>query len=149
MKKFSFSLEKVLDYKQQILDAVQNEHAEAIANVRRQEDILESAWQEYREYNDEFRKSKETGMMVTEAILFQSGLRAMEMQIQKESEKLDELKKIEEEKRNVVVEAKKETSSLEKLKEKKLEAYQKDVAKKEEEFIDEFVSSQRAAERTA
>lgn len=149
MKKFSFSLEKVLDYKQQVLDAVQNEHAEAIANMRRQEDILENAWREYREYNEEFRKSKETGMMVTEAILFQSGLRAMEMQIQKESEKLDELKKIEEEKRNVVVEAKKETSSLEKLKEKKLDAYQKDAAKKEEEFIDEFVSSQRAAERSA
>ena len=50
---------------------------------------------------------------------------------------------MEEKKREAVVEAKKETSSIEKLKEKKLDAYQKAVAKSEELFIEEFVSTAR------
>ena len=57
---------------------------------------------------------------------------------------LEELRAQEEAKREQVVEAKKETSSIEKLKEKKLEAYHKEEAKSEELFIEEFVSSTRA-----
>ena len=42
------------------------------------------------------------------------------------------------------MEAKKETSSLDKLKEKKLDLYNKSVQKAEEILIDEFVSSARS-----
>ena len=37
MKKFRFSLETVLDYKQQALDALQIEHGVILAQVRAQE----------------------------------------------------------------------------------------------------------------
>ena len=57
---------------------------------------------------------------------------------------METLRKEEEAKRQEVVEAKKETSSLDKLKEKKLDLYNKSVQKAEEILIDEFVSSARS-----
>ena len=52
--------------------------------------------------------------------------------------------KKEEEKRAQMIEAKKETASLEKLREQKLDAYNKAVQKSEEAMIDELVSRARA-----
>ncbi len=149
MKKFVFSLDKVLDYKQQLLESVRAEHAVALGNVRRQEEFIQQLERKYQTYNEEFCENKKTGLMITEALVYESGLRAMELQIQKETERLKELRKIEEEKRSAVVEAKKETTSLEKLKEKKLDLYQKAVQKSEETFIEEFVSNARAASYSA
>lgn len=45
-----------------------------------------------------------------------------------------------------MVEAKKDTSSIEKLREKKLEVYNKAVQKSEENLIDEFVTTKRIME---
>ena len=65
----------------------------------------------------------------------------------RKKEQLKELRKKEEDKRNEVVEAKKETSSIDKLKEKKLDAYNKEVQKEDERFIEEFVATKRAMAR--
>ena len=73
----------------------------------------------------------------------QNGLRAAEQEIQRETRRLEELQAEEEKKREAVVEAKKDTSSIEKLKEKKLDAYRRAEAKSEETFIEEFVSTMR------
>ena len=59
-------------------------------------------------------------------------------------DRLEKLKAQEEKKRAEVVEARKETSSIEKLREKKLAAYHKALEKSEEQFIEEFVSAARA-----
>ena len=53
MKKFQFSLEKVLSYKQQKQEALRSEHAEILALVRAQEALVESRWERYREYSVE------------------------------------------------------------------------------------------------
>lgn len=149
MKKFKFSLDTVLSYKQQILDALEAEYAAAMARVREQEDVLESVWREYRAYNEEFRTRKEEGMTITEATFYQSSLRAQELQIQRETTKLEKLREEAEKKREEMVEAKIDTSTLEKLKEKKLELYQKAVQKDEEQLIDEFVSAARVNSASA
>ena len=39
MKKFRFSLETVLHYREQMLDAIKAEHAAALLKVREQEDV--------------------------------------------------------------------------------------------------------------
>ncbi len=143
MKKFKFSLDTVLSYKQQVLEALQGEHALALAAVREQEALLEKLWQTYRDYNAEYRQRAEEGLALTEALMYQSGLRAAEQEIQRQTEHVEELRAVEEEKREKVVEAKKDTSSIEKLKEKKLDAYHKAEAKSEEAFIEEFVSTMR------
>ena len=143
MKKFKFPLDTVLSYKQQVLDALRGEHAVILAEVHTQEDWVEHLWQEYRAYSGEYREKTESGLLVTEALMYQTGLRSIEQEIQRETEKLEALRAKEEEKRAQVVEAKKETSSIEKLREKKLDAYHKEEAKSEEIFIEEFVSTMR------
>ena len=144
MKKFKFSLDTVLSYKQQVLEALQGEHALALAAVREQEALLENLWGQYRDYNAEYRRRAEEGLPLTEALMYQNGLRAAEQEIQRETKHLEELEAEAEKRREAMVEAKKETSSIEKLREKKLDAYHKAEAKSEELFIEEFVSSARS-----
>ena len=93
MKKFQFSLESVLSYKQQVLDALKGEHADILAQVRAQEGVLERAWQEYRECNEEYSQRKAEGMTITDALVYQNGLRVLERNIQRETDKLEELRK--------------------------------------------------------
>ena len=144
MKKFKFSLDSVLSYKQQVLESLQGEHAVILAQVRDQEGVLERTWQDYRDCDAEDRQRKAEGITITDAMVYQNGLRVLERDIQRETDRLEELKKQEEAKRQEVVDAKIDTSSIEKLKEKKLDLYNKEAAKNEEVLIDEFVSSARA-----
>lgn len=145
MKKFKFSLEVVLSYKRQMEDAVRAEHAAVLAKVREQEAVVDVLNQEYSDYNEEFRQAKMDGITIADAMFYQNGLRALEIDIQHETQKLEAVRKKEEEKREAVVEAKKEVSTLEKLREKKYASYQKALEKDDEQFIEEFVSSQRVA----
>ncbi len=144
MKKFKFSLDSVLSYKEQVLEALQGEHAVILAQVREQEEVLAAAWREYRDCDAEYSRRKAEGIAITDAMVYQNGLRVLERNIQRETDKLEELRKKEDAKRQEVVDAKIDTSSIEKLREKKLEFYNKEVAKSEEVLIDEFVSSARA-----
>lgn len=149
MKKFKFSLDTVLSYKQQILDVLKAEHAAAAARVRAQEEVLEAVWKQYRSCNEEYRVRKTEGMTIMDATFYQNGLRALERDIQRETEKLEELRAQEEAKRSEMIEAKVDTSSLENLKGKKLELYQKAVQRDEEKLIDEFVSAARVSSASA
>ena len=143
MKKFKFALDSVLSYKQQVLDALKGEHAAILAQVREQEERLETVRKEYRDYDAEYTQRKTEGLTIADAMIYQSGLRALERDIQREADRLEELRRQEEAKRQEVVDAKIDTSSIEKLKEHKLEDYNKAVQKAEENLIDEFVSSRR------
>ena len=145
MKKFKFSLETVLSYKDQVLDSIRNEYAVLQAQVAEQEAVLEAIQAHYQAYNEEFRTRKAEGMSIIDAITYENGLRVLEKDIQRETQRLEEYRKQAEEKSEEMVEAKKETASLEKLREKKLDAYEKTIQKSEEQFIEEFVSSTRAA----
>jgi len=145
MKKFKFALDTVLSYKQQVLDALEAEHAAAMARVHEQERVLDAVWQEYRTCNEEYREKKAEGLSITEAMIYESSLRSGELHIQRETNKLERLQAEAEKKREEMVEAKIDTSSLEKLKDKKLEQYRKDEQKDQELLVDEFISSTRAA----
>lgn len=143
MKKFRFSLETVLDYKQQALDALQIEHGAILAQVRAQEARIEELESEYRHLDGEFGRRKLEGITIVDAMKYDQYLRAMERQLEEAYSRLAALRKQAEEKRLEVVEAKKETSSIEKLREKKLDGYNKMVQKSEEAMIDELVSTKR------
>ena len=145
MKKFKFALDTVLSYKQQVLDSLEAEYAAAMAKVHAQEEVLEAVWQEYRACNVDYRQRKAEGMSISDAMIFESSLRSAELHIQRETDKLEKLQAEAEQKRQEMVDAKIDTSSLEKLKDKKLAQYRKDEQKNEELLVDEFVSAARAA----
>ena len=146
MKKFHFSLETVLDYKQQILASLQTEHGAILAQVREQEQLIEELEAEYQQMDGEFAQRKLEGIAILDAMKYEQYLRAMERQIQLALEDLAQLKKKEEAKRAEVVTAKQDTSSIEKLREKKLDHYKKAMQKNEEAMIDELVSTKRVME---
>ena len=143
MKKFKFSLETVLDYKQQVLDSLRTEHGAILAQLRAQEDVLHRLEEQYRELNADFSRRKMEGMTICEALGFEQYLRIEEHRIERETERLHEIQRQEEAKRQEVVDAKLETSSIEKLREKKLDSYNKAVQKSEELIIEEFVTTAR------
>ncbi len=146
MKKFRFSLETVLEYKQQVLETLQTEHGAILARVREQEQHIEELEAAYRALSHEFNRRKAEGLTILDAIKYEQYLRSSERQIEEAYEHLRQLQKQAEKKRAEVVEAKKETSSIEKLREKKLEGYNKAIQKSEEALIDEFVTTKRIME---
>lgn len=143
MKKFRFSLETVLDYKQQALDAIRAEHGAILAQVRAQEEVVEGLEEEHRQVDGEFSQRKLEGLTVVDALNYEQYLRALEREIMEARRKLESLRRREEQKRNQVVEARRETATIEKLKEHKLEDYRKAEQKAEEQRIEEFVSTTR------
>ncbi|WP_251315773.1 flagellar export protein FliJ [Flintibacter muris] len=144
MKKFRFSLETVLDYKNQALDALRAEHGAILAQIRAQEQVIDNLETEHREADADFTRRKMEGINVLDAMSYEQYLRCLERKLQEEYRKLDRLRKREEDKRAQVVEARKETATIEKLKEHKLEDYRKAEQKDEEQRIEEFVSTTRA-----
>ena len=144
MKKFRFSLETVLDYKNQALDALRAEHGAILAQVRAQEAVVEGLEREYSQVDGEFTQRKLEGLTVLDALNYEQYLRALEREVKEEYRKLSLLRRQEEQKRGQVVEARKETATIEKLKERKLEDYRKAEQKDEEQRIEEFVSTTRA-----
>lgn len=144
MKKFRFSLETVLDYKQQALDALRAEHGAILAQVRAQESVIEGLEGEHRQVDGEFSQRKLEGITVLDALNYEQYLRALEREILEARRKLEVLRRKEEAKRAQVVEVWKETATLEKLKEHKLDDYRKAEQKAEEQRIEEFVSTTRA-----
>lgn len=144
MKKFSFPLDKVLDYKQQIVESLQGEHAAALAEVRKQEELIESLEQRYEDCNIELKEQQRLGITVKQIFTYENYMEVLTYQIKKEKEALVLLKKKAEIKRQQVVEARKESSSIEKLKEKKIESYNKEIQKEQEQLIEEFVSNEKS-----
>lgn len=147
MKKFFFSLDTVLSYKQQVLDSLKAEHARILMKVRECEDAIEKLESEHRQCVLEFRECRVNGMKISDIHTYENYLEALGIKIRRKYEELAKLREKEEAKRNEVVEAKKETSSIDKLKEKKFKEYEKTVQKEEEQFIEEFVATKRAMAR--
>lgn len=145
MKKFTFGLDTVLDYKNQVLSSLKLEHGKIIAELNQQEAILEDLKNQYYNYVREFNEKKVTGMTVIEARAFEMYIKQIDDQIKFQNQKIAQIRKLEEKKRQEVVESRKEAAAIEKLKEKKIEQYNKEARKKEEQFIEEFVSNSMSA----
>lgn len=141
MKKFNFPLDTVLNYKDQVLDNLKNEHAQVLAKVAQQEKWIGTLAEQRNSACIRFQEETQNGIAINVMREYESYITYMQQKIVAEQGVLQRLKRREEQKRAEVVEARKETASIEKLKEKKLVQYNKDVLRSEELFIEEFVSN--------
>lgn len=144
MKKFQFSLDGVLGYRQQVLESRQNEYAKALAQVREQQDRVDDATDRYHRLNRRFREEAAAGITAADALGLENGLRVLEAEILRETRLLEECQRAAEEKRAQVLQAHMDATVLERLKDKQKDAYQKEAQKSDERFIDELVSATRA-----
>ena len=143
MKKFQFGLDNVLGYRQQVLEGRQNEYAKVLKQVREQQERLDDAQARYQDLNRRFREEAALGLTIADAMGFENGLRVLEMEITRETKRLKELEAEAELHRGRVLQAHQDATILERLKEKKKDAYQKAVQKQDEQFIDELISATR------
>lgn len=149
MKKFSFSLQKVLEIKEQVLENLKVE----LGNLNHEQKTIEEKIKElqakYQSVDNEFIKKSSVAISVGEMTYYKMYMGSILKQIEKqEEEKETVLKKIEA-KRHEILNMNKEISSLDKLRENELDKYKKLSLKNEELFIDEFVSNKSMTSKYA
>ncbi|MCI8512436.1 MAG: flagellar export protein FliJ [Lachnospiraceae bacterium] len=140
MKKFSFSLDKVLSYKQQLENSIRNEHAAILQQVNQQEQKIRELEAEETETRRKLDEVKRKGCSPLELNSHEGYIGYLTAELARERGVLLRLKKQEEAKRQELIEAKKETASIDKLKVRKLEEYRKLEAKEQEQLVEEFVN---------
>jgi flagellar FliJ protein len=145
MKKFAFSLQTVLDFKNQYLNEAKNEYSAAMADVNHQQEIIMNLNRLYDKTNVEYNEKKLIGIGIYEMTKYDTYLKKINSDIEKEMIRLKELEEILEVKFNAMVKAKQEVTSLDKLREKRYDAYNYAVQKSEELLIEEFVSNKSVA----
>ena len=143
MKKFQFGLDSVLGYRQQVLEGRQNEYARTLQKVAQQQDRVDDTQARYQDLNRRFREEAAHGITASDAMGFEMGLQVLEMEITRETSRLQELQAEAEQQRAKVLQAHQDAAILERLKEKQKDAYQKELQKQDERFIDELVSAVR------
>lgn len=142
MKKFQFTLQKLMDFRQQELDRQKNTLSALQAELQRI----------YQEKKELIRRVEESSQDLE--IICRQGAQAFEVSVRKRyivslqqeihahdasaAMKQQEINK----QLGVVVEATKDVRTLEKLEEKQLEDYKAAANKENEQFIEEFVSGQ-------
>lgn len=141
MKQFKYRLETVLDYKNQVLDNLKSEHAVMLQRVNQKQEEIRGLHRELTGIEHEFDRTKEAGAPIENYRLFDMCIVRMGEIIVEEKERLKVLRKKEEEKKQEVITARVDTSKFEKLKERKYREYQREAAKADEMFIEEFVSN--------
>lgn len=141
MKRFEFSLNKLMGYKQQVLDREKND----LAHLRRQQqqyiDEKAALEEKLRNSNSEFCLRSAQGMTVMQVSVFKGYHQSLSNQIKELEASIANMETKVQKQLSVVIEATKEVSSLEKLEDKQLEEYNFKAAKAEEQFINEYVTN--------
>ena len=139
MKRFHYSLDSVLAYKNQILDNLKEEHAVMLHDVNAKKEEIAKMRSELNEFQNDFDSAKQSGATIQDFQLYDMCIGQMVKQIDAQKEVLTGLQKKEEKKKTEVINAKVDTSRFEKLKSRRFREYQKLCQKEEEAFIEEFV----------
>lgn len=149
MKKFSFSLQKVLEIKEQILENLKIELNSLNIKLINLNSAIENLKVQFADIEKEFLEKSSVSISVGEMFYYKMLMNNILKQLElNEEQKQMILIKIEE-KRLEVVNMKMEISSLEKIKDKELDKYNKLVARNEELFIEEFVSNKSLSKKYA
>lgn len=147
MKKFSFSLEKVLNYKSQLLDILKNELSVLQHELSEIETSIQQTQALYQEKNKELVQKMNEGTIPGEISTYKIYLSNVNEQIKTFIHK-KELQELKIAKKQVeIVKMNVEIGSLEKLKEQQKEAYRIAVQKQEELSINEFIGNSMSALR--
>ena len=133
MNKFKFRLEKVLDMKLRNEEESKIEHAKALKakmDVQNELDYLNSKYKQYSDMHDieDVVKRK----------IISNYLNSLYSSIEETKKILDEKQKILDEKQRDLIQRQVERKSIEKLKEKELNAYKREMDLKEQAQNDEY-----------
>ena len=147
MKKFIFSLEKVLDFKQQSLDVKKNEIAVLQAKLHELEEEIEALNEKFIISNGRMKKEMQQGITQNDVAIYKMYFSTLNVQIQKLLQDKEQLFEVITQKKSELIQINSEISGFEKLKDKQFTEYSKIKQKSDELAIDEFVSQARSFAR--
>lgn len=142
MKKFQFSLQKLMDFREQELDRQKNTLSMLQADLRHIQEARELLLDKVDEQSEQLERVCRLGSSASDIAMRKRYIVTLQQEIHlKEQQALLKQQEIEKQ-LGVVVEATKDVKTLEKLEEKQLEEYNHQAGKENEQFIEEFVSGQ-------
>lgn len=142
MKKFRFSLQKLMDFREQELDRQKNTLSMLQADLKRIQEAREVLIDKVDEQSEQLDRVCRMGSSASDIAMRKRYIVTLQQEIHlKEQQAILKQQEIEEQ-LSVVVEATKDVKTLEKLEEKQLEEYNHQANKENEQFIEEFVSGQ-------
>uniref|UniRef100_I5ARW5 Flagellar FliJ protein n=1 Tax=Eubacterium cellulosolvens (strain ATCC 43171 / JCM 9499 / 6) TaxID=633697 RepID=I5ARW5_EUBC6 len=141
MKKFVYSLEAVMNYKQQVLEAVKEEYAKRLEKVAAKNQEIENMKQRQQSLAEAFDEVKHSGAEIERFLMYSELIAKLQREIEYQYKLLAELEEKAEEKKIEVVEAHIDLNKYIRLRERKLQEYKHEVQKDEEAFIEEFVAN--------
>ena len=142
MKKFEFSLETVLGFKEQLADRLKHEYLVLELETAAAEQILAVLRQQLLALQQELQQRMETSISMLDMKTAQQFIKRQTQKILQQETQVVECQRREEAKREEILLMKIEITSMEKLKERRLEEYRETERKQEERFIEEFVVNQ-------
>ncbi len=142
MKKYVFSLKKIRDYKEQMLNKEKN----TLLGLRNEklglEQQKEHLFDELKSITAKYNADMARGTTVMKLKLFQYSRESIVREQQEIDKQMKFLDTYIERQRKVVVKLSQELTGYDKLEEKQFTEYTKKVTKETENFIEEFVSFQ-------
>ena len=147
MKKFSFSLQKLLRYKEQLFEAEQTILRDMRAVLLQMEADLQKMQRDRKRRAEQLREKVASGITACEMELNQTYIRILENDIEQKHKQIHLQQLAIDKQIDKVREAKIETSTIEKLREKKIDEYNYLANKQNELFIEEYITTQRAMGR--
>lgn len=112
MKRFKYSLENVLHYKEQILDSIKAEHGTLLAQIRKKEAEIQELENKLVSAQNKMDDLKKQDVQIKDICLYGMYISEMEDQIRKKQEQLKLLQQQEEKKKVQVIAAKTGVSLL-------------------------------------
>ena len=145
MKKFTFSLEKVLSFKQQILNVKLNELALFQLQLSELEKEIDDLNNKFIDTNRKMVEEMQIGLNSNDISIYKTYFNTLNQKIQKYIEDKRQLLEVIAQKRADIVLANSEISGLEKLRDKQLDEYLKNKQKSDELAMDEYVNQVRSS----
>lgn len=141
MKKFEFSLKKVLEYKTNVEEKEKVILAQLNSQHKKLSSEMEALKKEYAALKAVYEETCQKGAEIREVLLLRSYMTELEKKIgQKQREVADAEREIAEQVKKII-EISKEKNTMEKLKERHLDIYKDKQRKETELFIDNFITN--------
>lgn len=134
---YRFSLEPVLNHRKLLEEGLQKDFAVLKRQLFEERETLFRFEQSKDQFSRELRKKQTKKMNVSDILLYTDFIHQVSMEIEKQSEKILEIEKNIEQKREELIEAMKSRKTIDRLREKGLKAYLQDLSKKEGVLMNE------------
>lgn len=140
MKKFKFSLSHMMDYRNRILDEEQGSLQKIKGEYDRIQQQIDYMTKMFDEVSSKVNEAQRQGTTMGELQILLTQLGSIRVQLKELDAAQKETAERLERQREVVIEANKEVSKLEKLQDKQYESYRQKVEKADEQRIEELVT---------